>query len=303
MNRTPSQLHDLQEIFIQNVAHELRTPLSLIMGFAEILADGGMGQINPEQITAVGHIQRNALNLKQLIERLEILLAVEAKKYQLNSVSLSALVAEVATLLWPRITENNQTLSLYADPESPMVLADANHLRQAVICLVENAVKFTPAGGRITLRVYADSQWACLAIQDSGIGIPPTQLQKIFDRFYQIDGSTKRHYGGLGLGLALAHDVVLSQGGQLMVNSQVGQGSTFTLKLPLAHLKPESHAQQPFLATLKSWFHKLTNESHWLTQPTARHLNVHGTLKQIMPLHYPNGAIIGPQCVLWEGPP
>lgn len=271
MDSTPSQLQNLHEIFIQNVAHELRTPLTIIMGFTEILSDGGLGQISSEQTMALTHIQRNALTLKQLIERLEILLAVEAKNCQQNVLSLPGLAAEMATLFWPCITEAGQTLSLYTDPETPMVLADANHLRQAAICLVENAVKFTPAGGHITLRVYSDFQWACLAVQDNGIGIPSSQLQKIFDRFYQIDGSTKRPYGGLGLGLTLANDVARAQGGQLIVDSQVGRGSTFTLKLPLTHLNTKIHTpRQPLAPLLKSWF-------HWLTQSGARHLRVSGT--------------------------
>lgn len=278
LDSTSPQLQTLQEIFIQNVGHELRTPLTIIMGFAEMLADGGMGQINSEQTMAVAHIQRNALTLKQLVERLEILLAVEAKEYRPADLSLAVLVAEIATLFWPRITEAGQTLSVYADEQLPTIRADVTHLRQALICLVENAVKFTPAGGHITLRLYANSRWVCLAVQDTGIGIPATELQKIFNRFYQVDGSTKRPYGGLGLGLTLANDVIRAQGGQLTVTSQVGQGSTFTLKLPLTHLNIENYAQPKVLPLpQKKWFHWLTNGVHWLTQLSARHLKMSGT--------------------------
>lgn len=278
LDSTSPQLQTLQEIFVQNVAHELRTPLALIMGFAEMLANGGLGQISPEQTMAVEHIQRNAVNLKQLVERLEILLAVEAKEYQPVTLSLPALVAEIAILFWPRITEAGQTLAVYGDEQLPTINADANHLRQAVICLVENAVKFTPAGGHITLRLYADSRWVCLAVQDNGIGISASQLQKIFSRFYQVDGSTKRPYGGLGLGLTLANDVIRAQGGQLTVTSQVGQGSTFTLKLPLTHPNSENHIQQKMLRRpQKKWFQWLTNAAYWLTQLSARQLKMPGT--------------------------
>jgi CheY-like chemotaxis protein len=107
------------------------------------------------------------------------------------------------------------------------------YLQPAIDCLIENAFKFTPPGGRVEIRVATEPGWVCLSVADSGIGIPPEKLSHIFNAFYQVDGSSTRAYGGLGLGLAVTKAVVEAYSGQLEVESQPGQGSRFTVKLPI----------------------------------------------------------------------
>jgi signal transduction histidine kinase len=115
----------------------------------------------------------------------------------------------------------------------PPVSGDAQHLLRVMDNLLGNALKFTPVGGQISVRLWRDGPQAVLEVADTGIGIPPDQLERVFERFYQVDGSTTRRYGGTGLGLALVKEIVEAHGGQVSVSSQVGQGSTFTVRLPL----------------------------------------------------------------------
>ena len=127
-------------------------------------------------------------------------------------------------------------MSLEAEiaPDVPPVAGDALALRRVLDNLVSNALKFTPAGGRVTVRLARLEEAIKLEVADTGIGIPVNRLDRIFDRFYQVDGSTTRQYGGVGLGLALVKEIVAAHGGQIMVTSQVGGGTTFTILLPLS---------------------------------------------------------------------
>jgi len=125
-------------------------------------------------------------------------------------------------------------LALMADiaPEVPYVLGDPLALRRVLDNLLSNAFKFTPKGGRVTARLSQDSGTVVMAVSDTGIGIPNDKLGRIFERFYQVDGSATRQYGGVGLGLALVKEIVEAHGGRMAVSSQVGEGATFTILLP-----------------------------------------------------------------------
>jgi len=113
-----------------------------------------------------------------------------------------------------------------------MVLGDGEYLKLAFSHLIDNAIKFSPDGGLICVRAWASEQWVHVAIQDQGIGIAPEHLEHIFERFYQVDGSSTRRFGGMGIGLALVWEIVEAHQGTVNVESQVGQGSTFTVTLP-----------------------------------------------------------------------
>lgn len=230
----------LHHTFVQNVSHELRTPLSIILGYVEMLYGGELGALTPEQQEAVLAIVNRAYELRALVERIGILLAVEARSGDSTPIALDKLVAEVVRARQPSATQAGLTLEAHLDPDVPFVLGDPYHLQPAIDCLVENALKFTPAGGRVEVRVYTDPGWVCLGVSDTGIGIAEQELERVLSGFYQIDSSATRRYRGVGLGLAVVRAVVEEHGGRVEVESQSGQGSRFIVKLPV--LPPEAEA-------------------------------------------------------------
>ncbi len=134
-----------------------------------------------------------------------------------------------------RVAAQRAQLTLTADiaPDLPPVVVEALHVRRVLANLLSNALKFTPAGGAVSVRVWREDDQVILQVADTGIGIPPEQQTRIFERFYQVDGSIRRRYGGVGLGLALVQELVEAHGGRITVESEVGRGSAFTVTLPV----------------------------------------------------------------------
>jgi len=229
-------LDDLHYTFIQNVSHELRTPVTIIQGYAELLGDGSLGALAPEQQEAIFVIVDRVSELRTLVERIDILLAVEAHETASLPLALDEIVAEAVKRRRAVATQAGLTLEVHLEPDLPPVSGDRHHLQRAIDCLLENALKFTPNGGRVEVQVYTEPGWVCLAITDNGIGIAKEELECIFNGFYQRDRATNRRYGGIGLGLTLVRAVIEEHGGQIEVESQPGQGSRFTVKLPALSL-------------------------------------------------------------------
>ena len=225
-------LDDLHSTFIQNVSHELRTPLTIIQGYAELLGDGSLGALAPEQQEALFVIVDHAYALRTLVERIEILLEVEAHATAPLPLALDEIVTEVVKGRRAAATQGGLRLEVYLEPGLPPVSGAPYHLRQAIDCLLENALKFTPDGGRVEVQVYTEPDWVCLAVTDTGIGMTGEGLKRIFSRFYQRDTSITRQYGGIGLGLTLIRAVIEEHGGLIEIESQPGRGSRFTIKLP-----------------------------------------------------------------------
>lgn len=225
-------LDDLYSAFIQNVSHELRTPLSIIQGYAELLGDGSFGVLAPQQQKAVFVIVDYAHTLRTLVERIDILLEIEANANTSSPLTLDEIAAKVVNRKREAATQAGLRLEIHLEPDLPAVSGNPSHLQQAIDCLLENALKFTPRGGRVDVQLYTEPGWVCLTVTDTGIGLTKKALERLFSRFYQEDGSTTRRYGGIGLGLTLVRAVVEEHGGQIGVESQPGQGSQFTIKLP-----------------------------------------------------------------------
>ena len=242
-------LDDLHSTFVQNVSHELRTPLGIVQGYAELLCNGDLGTLAPQQQEAVGVIANRAQELRTLVERIGILMAVEAHMGVSEPLALTEVVAEVVEKKRAAAIRGGVTLEAYLEPHMPLVSGDRYHLQQAVECLVENALKFTPGGGRVEVRVYVPlprngggRAGVCLAVTDSGIGMAEEEVERIASGFCQADGSTSRRHGGIGLGLTVAKAVVAEHAGSIEVESQPGQGSRFVIKLPA--LPPDEQADQ-----------------------------------------------------------
>ncbi len=227
------ELAELKSEFMQNVSHELRTPLAIARGYAELLDTGAMGELHPDQREPVAIIARRMRMVTKLMDDFDAILAAETRELERKSVDLAEMVHE--QLADFQGSAEHAELELLAEVMSdpPPVLGDVTHLRRVLDNLLGNALKFTPAGGRITVRLRQEGQNLVLEVADTGLGIPEDQLERIFERFYQVDGSMSRRFGGAGLGLALVKEIAEAHGGSVSVHSQPGEGSTFRVTLPV----------------------------------------------------------------------
>jgi PAS domain S-box-containing protein len=220
--------------FLAVMSHELRTPLTAILGYAELLLMGVPEPISTAAKSQVDRIDAAARHLLQLIEEILTFSRVDAGKeeVQLDPVELSGLAQEAASFIQPLAEKKGLALDIRL-PEEPMTtVTDRGKVRQILINLLSNAVKFTPAG-EVRLEVVPREDEALIQVRDTGIGIAPEHLGKVFEPFWQVQQSPTREMGGTGLGLSVSYKIAQLLGGDLRVESVPGQGSTFTLVLPL----------------------------------------------------------------------
>ena len=224
-----------QRDFVANVSHELKTPLTSIQGFAQAILDGTAGS-QEELMQAAKVIHTEAGRMSQLVHDLLELARLEADSVQFrrSQVDLTDLMKEVVERYQPVAHQAEVDLDFEFEAVSTLT-GDRDQLGQVFANLVDNALKFTPAGGRVVLRARQEDSWAVVSVEDNGPGIPQGEVERIFERFYQIDkarsGGGKR---GSGLGLAIARQIVKAHQGEINAHSHPGQGSIFVVKLPLA---------------------------------------------------------------------
>jgi len=222
--------------FLANMSHELRTPLNSSLILAKLLADNKDGNLTAEQVRFAQTIQSAGSDLLALINDILDLSKIEAGKVELelNDVPLAPAVEALMRSLQPIAAQKGLSFSSYIAPGAPeRMRTDAQRVNQILKNLLANALKFTEKGS-VTLRVLApDERTVCFEVEDTGIGIGPDQHEAIFEAFRQADGSTHRKFGGTGLGLSIARDLARRLGGGIDVKSALGEGSTFTLRLPL----------------------------------------------------------------------
>jgi len=222
------RLEKVKRDFVMNVSHELRTPLTAIKGFVETLE----GEADNKHY--LGIIKRNTDRLIKIVEDLLLLAELEEKGIviQAERVDLRTLAENIIRIFELRAKEKGLTLELMADPELPPISADPFALEQMLINLIDNALKYTENGGvRVSLQKRDKDIW--LAVEDTGIGIPPEHLDRIFERFYVVDKSRSKKLGGTGLGLAIVKHIVLAHQGRISVRSEPGKGTTFSVILPI----------------------------------------------------------------------
>jgi len=229
--RELQQLDHMKREFINIAAHELRTPLTILMGYASVLEDETEG-LNREYALS---ITRNGMRLRSLIEDMLNLKYLESGIATLANDQLDLPVVMDDIMKDMALLTEQKSLNIAIDIPGtfPTLIADRQKFDLIVMNLLHNAIKFTPSGGQVMLKAYANGDYATILISDTGIGIPQEKFDKIFDRFYQIEPSLTREFGGIGLGLAIARGMVEVCGGEISVESQVGQGTTFTFTLPL----------------------------------------------------------------------
>lgn len=247
-NRTGNR-DALRSALVQNVSHELRTPLSIVLSYIEMLHDGHLGELETEQKRALSKAINSVHELCKIVERFGILMTMETDTMFSVPLNLAETATQVVEDRRVEATRAGIDLVTRFEQNLPLVSGNPHHIQQAVDCLIENALKFTPTGGQVEVNVYAEPGWTCLAVTDTGIGISETELERIFSGFYQVDGIPSHRYGGLGLGLTLVQAVVKEHGGSIEVTSLPDQGSQFIVKFPARRMTAR------WLRRLKRWQH------------------------------------------------
>jgi two-component system phosphate regulon sensor histidine kinase PhoR len=227
------RLERVRKDFVANVSHELRTPLTSIKGYVEALIDGAKD--DPQKCAEfLGIIEKHTDQVNALLSDLLQLSTIESGQYQWRrgSVSVSDLIGKAVHLLRPLAEKKGQAISVAVAEGIGPVTGDVNKLAEVLINLIDNAIKYTPKGGRITVEAGQKGSAVEIAVSDTGIGIPSKEIPRIFERFYRVDRARSREMGGTGLGLSIVKHIVEAHGGSVTVESLIGKGSRFVVTLP-----------------------------------------------------------------------
>jgi signal transduction histidine kinase len=232
--RKLSELNQMKANFVANISHELRTPLTHVKGYLELMSTGSLGPLSGEQKSALEVSQRAAGRLESLIDNL-ILFSLAARgemTLRLIPVNLNAVAGEIINYSRPKAADRNVSLYFENRSDIPYVQADEEKISWVILQLIDNAIKFTPSGGRVTLSIEKESDTLVVVkVTDSGIGIPANRIQEVFEPFHQLDASSTRRYSGTGLGLSLVKEIVSAHGSLVDVKSEEGRGSIFSFPL------------------------------------------------------------------------
>ncbi|MEE8568281.1 MAG: ATP-binding protein [Anaerolineales bacterium] len=225
---------NLRRQMTADIAHELRTPISVILGHAEGVYDG----VLPPSKETFDIIREEAQRLERMVEDLRILTRADAGELTLTRqyISPQGLLDQVATAYHPITQKKNITLDIETPTKLPDILVDIDRMKQVLGNLINNAIHYTPTDGHISLLATQSQTGMEFRVQDSGPGIEPDDLPHVFDRFYRTDKSRQRDSGGSGLGLAIAKSLVENHGGKIWVESKLGDGSTFLIRLPTSSM-------------------------------------------------------------------
>jgi PAS domain S-box-containing protein len=235
VNEELKTLDEMKTNLLSNVSHELRTPLVAVMGYTDMIINEKVGPINDEQREYLGISLRNIEKLVTLIENLLDFSRLHrgAETLAFDTFDLADCARASIQIMQPVAQGREITLELIAPNEPVLVEGDKGKLGQVFNNLLSNAVKFNRPGGRVTVELATTDDEVRVAVHDTGIGIPPEALDKVFTRFYQYDSSSTRKYGGTGIGLSIAQDIARLHGTRITVTSEAGKGSTFRFSLPL----------------------------------------------------------------------
>ena len=233
INAELRHLDTMREQFIQNVAHELRTPLALILGYIEMLVQGDLAP--EERQMALGVTSRRVRALAKLVDSITTLQDLSNEPLRIESIAPEKLLQTVLQMSRQQAMMVDVKLHSTCSPDLSPFPGDFTRLAQALHQLLDNACKFSPKGSTvgITFEATPTRDGVRISVTDQGIGIPLEEHTRIFDRFYQVDGSSTRHFGGTGLGLAIVQEIVVAHGGRVDVESDEGQGATFIVTLPI----------------------------------------------------------------------
>jgi len=231
-----AELRDLDKLksdLIATVSHELRTPLTSIRGYTELLLDGEAGDLGAMQRRMLGVIDHNGARLLTLVEDLLAFARVDAGNFAIAAepVSMADLIGKVDAVVRPALPSQVRLVRA-TPPDVPMITGDPEQLERALLCLLNNAVKFSPGGGTVTLCCEYDSDEVRVTVSDTGIGIPADEHGRLFERFFRASTAREQHIQGTGLGLALVKTIIEGHGGQVVLRSAPDAGTTVTVHLP-----------------------------------------------------------------------
>ncbi|MCA9538660.1 MAG: PocR ligand-binding domain-containing protein [Myxococcales bacterium] len=253
-NARLKELDQLKSNFLATVSHELRTPLTSVIGYSEMLLEGLAGPLNDEQREYISTIMERGENLLQLIGGILDISKIErgAQTLICERITADALVESALSTVRPQARKGELTLVADLAADLPVLYVDRYKIRQSLVNLLSNAVKFTHPGGTITVRVNrcprprgarpsgpSRLDAVRFAVIDTGVGLPPNELEKVFEAFYQVDNTSTRKYGGTGLGLSIVKNFIEAHGGEVRVTSEQGVGSTFEFIVPIEPDAPE----------------------------------------------------------------
>ncbi len=248
------ELDRLKSNFLATVSHELRTPLTSVIGYSEMLIEGLAGPMSGEQTEYLHTIMEKGDQLLGIITSILDFSKIEMGNLRLNRamVNMIEIARSAVTTLMPIARKAKVNIEFVSVQNIPSILVDGDKIRQVLVNLVGNAVKFNQQDGTVTVKVEIcsrpsmaaqenlpvalarpEQELVCISVADTGLGIPADKLERIFDSFYQVDGSSTREHGGTGLGLAITRSLVEAHGGKINVESGIDKGSTFTVLLPI----------------------------------------------------------------------
>lgn len=230
-----AELNQLKTNFISNVSHELRTPLTHLKGYLDLMATGGLGEVNEDQSYALDVMLRSETRLEELIEELLqfSLASSDQMAMRKESVDMAEMVRTAVEKAESKAVRRAVTVTMNLADDLPSISVDRERLQWAITELADNAIKFTPDGGEVFIWLAREDQRVRFTIRDTGIGISKEQLNAIFEPFHQLDGSITRRYGGVGLGLSLVFRIVEAHDAKITVESEQGQGTCFEFSLPI----------------------------------------------------------------------
>ncbi|MCC7575302.1 MAG: PAS domain S-box protein, partial [Methanomethylovorans sp.] len=232
-NEELKSLDRMKDEFIANVNHELRTPLISIMGFSDALNSGLLGDITEDQKKAINAVLRNAKRLNRLVDSILHMNRIRSSdvNYDMTIFQFADMLSNIITDLSLQMDQKGIILQQDIQEDLPMINGDRNALERVVINLLENSIKFTPYGGEIKVSLRKEDRYLHVTVSDTGIGIPKDKLAEVFERFYQVDSSSTRVFGGLGIGLHISKNIVEAHGGEIWANSDGESGTSFHVLL------------------------------------------------------------------------
>ncbi|HEV3470428.1 MAG TPA: HAMP domain-containing sensor histidine kinase, partial [Pyrinomonadaceae bacterium] len=230
------ELSELKEEFLALTTHDLRSPLTVISGVINFFTSGRLGDLTPEQKNMVSMMERNTQNLIELVNDLLDASKLESGTMRLDlaSIELAGLIEELREQMQPMAREKEITLAERLPGDLPPLQADRTKLRRVLVNLLSNALKFTPRGGRVEVSAEREGGAVRVSVADTGVGIPPEDLARLFDKYEQARSRATRSEKGTGLGLYITRQLVELHGGEISVRSEVGKGSTFSFTIPAA---------------------------------------------------------------------
>lgn len=234
LNEELRKLNKMKSDFVSAVSHELRTPLTSIKGYASILMAGKLGEVSPAQKERLEKIDKHSNSLTHLINNLLDIARIESGRVQMEikQISIKELLDSIIDVITPQIKEKNISLKIISKTKIDKIKADHSQLERVFLNLMSNAIKFTPEKGEIVIHIREVEDFIEFSVEDTGIGIPRQDLQKVFEEFFRADNAQDQKVKGTGLGLSLVKKIVEAHKGKIWVDSDLGKGTRFSFTIP-----------------------------------------------------------------------